>query len=145
MREAAEREREHDRCGEDEDRRNAGRETMRIRMPGDVLAPRVDRLAVETEEALEEEREPCERNGYRSETTEQAGRECTPQPEAHNHHEAPCQVYTDLVVHPRLRSCLRAEIADRVIRAAERVRLRQVPEKKRGTVRDWCENSADGD
>ena len=46
-----------------------------------MIAPRVDGLAVEAEEALEEEREARERERDGTEAPEEVGRKLTPQPQ----------------------------------------------------------------
>ena len=70
--------------------------------------------------------------------------ERAPEAEAEADDEKPGEVRTDLVVEPRARCRLRAEVADVVVRGVERVGLGEIAEKDPDDEGDGCCEPAEG-
>jgi hypothetical protein len=82
-----------------------------LRLPGGAFAARFDPLAIESEETLQEEGHAQQQKQAGTDAPQDVRRDHSPQPERESEEEDAGEVRADLVVNPRARCRVSAEIA----------------------------------
>src|SRR5690349_3904514 len=114
-------------------------------MPGVVRARRVDPLAVEPEDPVEEAAGPRDDHCSGAEAAERARTEREPETDAERDDEQPAEIRGELVVEPRTAGGQRAEVGEIVVGGAERGRLDEVTGDPAGVERQEGDETAEAE